>query len=133
MSENEGEQVSWNFASLLNMELGKLRARANAYFINRQLSKATETLLAMRMSCVHVLDDNEIKSLVAKEDELLKLIGQSEKEIRGFGTDSELKEKANANIQIYKKFTTYNDELMNLLSKYGFLGSKKIDTTKMKY
>lgn len=126
-----GDQVQWNLAQAITMEIANLRVKANAYFIRRQIDKSFECLMAMRMTCNYVIEDtSELDSL---ENDCLELINKVTKESLGFGQPKDSKEKVEARNKLYQKYRDYSNKLQKILDDYGFLGGRKADPTKMKF
>lgn len=122
-------QVEWNMASLLNIELSKLRSNANSYFISGKYREAIDTLIAMKMSGIHVFTKKEREALDAIEKELLgSLLNYS---YLGSFNPSSYAAARNSVIKIREKFPIYNEKLMDALHNHGFLGSMKRDSTRM--
>ena len=128
-----GEQVQWNLAQAITMEIANLRVKANAHFIRREVDKSFECLMAMRMTCNYVITKDQSDELDKLENECLKLINKVNKEVRGFGALSLSKEKLEARNELYQKYRQYSNLLQKILDDYGFLGGRKADPTKMKF
>lgn len=126
-----GDQVQWNLAQAITMEIANLRVKANAYFIRRQIDKSFECLMAMRMTCNYVIEDS--KELDSLENDCLELINKVTKESLGFGQPKDSKEKLEARNKLYQKYRDYSNKLQKILDDYGFLGGRKSDPTKMKF
>lgn len=126
-----GDQVQWNLAQAITMEIANLRVKANAYFIRRQIDKSFECLMAMRMTCNYVIEDTtELDKL---ENDCLELINELNKEPLGFAQIINSKEKLRARNKLYQKYREYSNKLQKILDDYGFLGGRKADPTKMKF
>lgn len=126
-----GDQVQWNLAQAITMEIANLRVKANAYFIRRQIDKSFECLMAMRMTCNYVIEDT--KDLDELENDCLQLINELNKEPLGFDKISNSKDKLEARNKLYQKYRDYSNKLQKILDDYGFLGGRKADPTKMKF
>ena len=72
-----GEQVQWNLAQAITMEIANLRVKANSHFIKREIDKSFECLMAMRMTCNYVIEDGD--KLDELENECLELINKLNK------------------------------------------------------
>ena len=125
------QQVEWNLAQALSMEIAKMRELSNKYFIARNLPSSAESLICLRMTSSHVFSPEELNELLTLEKELLTLISQSQKEVLGFGVEEDIISKNTARNKLYEKFIEYNNKLTKLLDFYGFLGNRKSDKTKL--
>ena len=128
-----GEQVQWNLAQAITMEIANLRVKANYHFIKREIDKSFECLMAMRLTFNYVIEKKDTEELNKLEGECLNLINQVNKEIGGFGDKSSSKEKANARSKLYENYKLYSNRLQRILDDYGFFGGRKADPTKMKF
>lgn len=126
MSNN---QVEWNMAALLNMELSKLRSNSNSYFVQGKYREAIDSLIAMKMTGMHVFTPKERETLKKIENELLNSLLN----YNYLGSFNPINAKMAAlsvkNIRI--KLPEYNEKLMDLLHTHGFLGSYKKDSARM--
>ncbi len=125
------QQVEWNMAQLLTMELANLRSQANAAFISGidSYKKAVACLIAMRLSSTHVMDKDEVKKLEKIEKELIEYSAFLS---FNFGFHKAPKIFQNVRKVFIQTFMQYNNELQYTLEKYGFLGDRKKDSSKMK-
>lgn len=128
-----GDQVQWNLAQAITMELANLRVKANAHFIKRQIDKSFECLMAMRMTCNYVIDSTNSESLDDLENQCLELINKLNKEVSGFNEPSNYQERLEWRNSLYQKYREYSNLLQKILDDYGFLGGRKADPTKMKF
>lgn len=128
-----GDQVQWNLAQAITMEIANLRVKANAYFIRRQIDKSFECLMAMRMTCNYVIEETQGSELDELENTCLELINIVNKEPLGFTEVISSKEKLEARNTLYQKYREYSNKLQRVLDDYGFLGGRKADPTKMKF
>lgn len=128
-NENAGLQVEWNMANMLNLELARLRTSANTAFISGEFKKAVDSLNAMLMTAIHVLNDAERSQVTELENQLNPLLMQ-------YGYTGWEKNQIiislKARMDLRKLYPKYNMLIMDLLDKYGFLGSRKQDASKMK-
>lgn len=114
MAENENnapEQVSWNLSQILIQEIGGLIAQGSYAYRKGRVN-----------SCFFAFQ--EIRVLIHAD------LSKEEKEFLD-GLDRQrrgLKSNDPKNISFVRK---YREKIMDLLSKYGYLISKKIDEVKM--
>lgn len=133
MSDNISQEVKWNMAGALSLELARLREQANKSFVNRNIASACESLMAMRQTATHVFSEQEILSLSNIEKKLLEGISKILKRVNGFGVEEQSKEKSDSFVKLYMEYLKYNETLQKLLDKYGFLGERKADASKIKF
>lgn len=127
------KKVAWNASQGLIMEISNRRSYANSFFVNGDIKKAINTLISIKQSVIQSLDNEERNNL--KEKELLfsrasvylnSSCGTSwNKDIRdAYVLSKRLSEKI---------YSEYNDLLMDLLEKYGYLIGEQTDSSKMKF
>ena len=117
-------------AALLNLELARLRTAANTAFVSGKFKTAIDCLDAMLMTAIHVLNESERKQLSDFENQfepLLILYGHI-----GTWNKERLIAARKAEFALRKLYPKYNMIIMDFLDKYGFLGSRKQDASKMK-
>ena len=124
------DQVEWNMANLLNIELAKLRSQANTYFISGKYKNAVDSLVTMKMTGVHAMDKDERNALEEKEKELEQPILDYSR-INSFNPEDKIA-GISAIIKLRKIFMEYNIILMDTLHAHGFLGTYKKDGGIMK-
>ena len=127
------DKVAWNTAERLILEIGGLRAKANLYYISRQVPKALRCLSAIKMCVIHSLKEEESQALEKIEVEVIKkqIVIDKYKE-SGFNMvmdDIYYTTLAEMDAD-YRKF---NDYLQKLLEKYGYLIEKKEDKTVLRF
>ena len=128
-----GDQVQWNLAQAITMEIANLRVKANSHFVRREVDKSFECLMAMRMTCNYVIEETQAKELDTLENDCLELINQLNTEVKGFVDKKVFSGKLNARNKLYLKYREYSNLLQKILDDYGFLGGRKADPTKMKF
>lgn len=122
-------QVSWNVSLPLIQELGRLRARANALYIAKEIPTALRTLTAMKMSVIHSFNSEECIFL----EELEKKVRTQNSLVDFYGSRGFMKPKVyyDAFGVLDRLYIQFNDALQRLLEKYGYLIEKKSDKTKL--
>ena len=131
MSEDYStDKVEWNMANLLNIELARLRSKANDHWINKEYSKAVDTLMAMKMTGGHVMHKEERVKLTSIEQQLEIPLAEY-MGISSVNTNDVMKGRV-AVIKVRRLYLQYNELVMDLLEKYGFLGGRKKDAGRMK-
>jgi uncharacterized ubiquitin-like protein YukD len=117
---NTEEQVAWNLASQLLMEIGNLLNHANSHFLNGRIDLAFYNLKAVKFRIIQNLKPEERKKFTEIEKDLAKEIEEDEEE---------------STIKISNKgevlFEKYNELLMDSLEKYGYTIKKQEDRTQI--
>ena len=128
---DEQKKVSWNASQGLIAELSNRRSYANTFFINGDIKRAFNTLIAIKQSVIQSFNNkerNELKEIEDKFNKISSLLNSSNsfnQEIRkGF-----LIAKGLA-IKIYSE---YNERIMDLLEQYGYLIGEQSDASRMKF
>jgi len=130
---NERKQVAWNASEGIIMEISNRRTYANTFFVNGDIKKAINTLIAIKQSVIQSLTKEERESLNVVEqrfNQFVKYLNSSSANSFNSGLRKSYnfaKEKA---AEIYSE---YNDTLMDLLETYGYLISEKTDASKMRF
>jgi len=129
----ETKKVSWNASEGLIMEICNRRAMANTHYINGNMRKAFTTLITIKQSVIQsfAVDEREqLKEIETKFNTISSALYPS-------GSSSFNPIVRNAYQQalfISKKFyALYNDLLMDLLEKYGYLIGEQTDASMMKF
>ena len=128
MVEDEG-QVSWHMASLITLELSKLRAKANSEYQRTDFNSAMSTLESIRMTANYAFTQEERIDLDKLENEILPLLMK----VKGIGSfnKASIKLAATTLEQVRPLLKTYNNKLLDALDKHGFFGARKKDAAKM--
>ena len=133
MVSSEGmasDQVEWNMANLLNIELSNLRQQANRNFVSGRYNLGIDSLVAMKMTGVHAMDQNERAALTTIEKEIEKHLIDFNKS--NSLNDEDRRRAAIASLFLRRLFLSYSELLMDILHAHGFLGSYKKDGARMK-
>jgi hypothetical protein len=130
---NESKKVAWNASEGLIMEISNRRSMANSHFISGSIKKAFKTLISIKQSVIQSFNASERNDLKKIESKFLQLSPiLSSNYSSSFNTKSrELFSLANQIIS--KEYSDYNDKLMDLLEKYGYLIGEQSDSSKMKF
>lgn len=121
-------QVEWNMAGLLNMELSRLRNEANIAFVNGNYRKAVACVMAMKHSCIQVIEEDDRKALKEMESKLIKY---SKMIAYNWGFQSPPPIIIKVQSELEKLYMDYNESIQDILDNYGFLGGKKQDASKL--
>jgi len=113
-SINEEDQVAWNLSSILIQQIGILIIRGSTYYTKGNLIKCFFDFQEIKTLIHADLDPNEKKHL----DKLENILFKYRKEI-----------KINNNFNKYLR--KYRERILEFLSKYGYLISKKKDSKKI--
>ena len=125
IEESEPLQVSWNLSQMLLQEISELLYISSHAFVERRLSKAFESLKGVRMRIVQSLNQEERKQLSTIEEQARQriLIENS------VGMPSNIYDGNRG--KLAKIVEVYNDMIMDMLEKYGYLIAKKEDVKKV--
>ena len=129
----EVAKVSWNASQGLIAEISNRRASANTHFINGNIRKAFNTLVAMKQSVIQSIADGDRKKLKLLEDKFNDF-----SKYLYLSSASSFNKKDREIYSLAKKVSTkiyseYNDLLMDLLQKAGYLIGELSDASKMKF
>lgn len=127
--KNTTEQVEWNMAQLLTMEISRLRVEANRAFVQRNYPKHVESIISMKMTTQHCFSKQQRDELQKLEDKIFPLLNITGIETAFDPSKEELKQRAMTGLR--KLCMEYDSEVMTLLDRYGFLGDKKKDSSRI--
>ena len=130
---DDTKKVSWNASQGLIMELSNRRSYSNTFFVNGEIRKAFNTLVAIKQSVIQSFNAKERISLSDIEEKFDRVsaylyntsANSWDKKIR----DAFLLSKK-ISCKIYSK---YNETLMDLLERYGYLIGEQTDSSRMKF
>jgi len=131
--DNETKKVSWNASQGIIMEISNRRSLANTLFINNQIKKAFNTLIAIKQSVIQSFNKPEREKLNEIEKKFNQIAGALVPSAsHSFNTQSRInfKEAQSLAINIYSE---YNELIMDLLEDRGYLISEQTDASKMKF
>lgn len=121
----EVEKVGWNLAVHILQEIGMLLQGASTNYIGNNYIKAFSYLRAIRMRIPELSKDERI-ILIDLENKYAKLSYMAQ------GKGFTYTEKSNeANYEIFKLYSTYNDLVVGYLKQYGYLIPPKEDKTNL--
>jgi len=133
MGESGGKKVAWNASEGIIMELTRRRSMANSFFINGNISKSINTLIAVKQSVIQSVLKDERKLFEDLEERFLRIAPYlSSSYSTSFNPkERELYSKAySIALKIYSK---YNETLMDLLEEREYLIGEKVDSSIMKF
>jgi len=127
------KKVSWNASQGLIMELSNRRSYSNTFFVNGDIRKAFNTLVAIKQSVIQSFSKPERQTLSKIEEKFNRFsaylystsANSWNKKIR----EAYLLSK-NLSCKVYAE---YNETLMDLLEKYGYLIGEQTDSSKMRF
>lgn len=132
---SETEQVSWNLAEQIILQIGNLMQQATVTFLKGNISACFFHYKEIKLLVFADLNDEERERLIKLEKEFnsnsvylnQELLGRLNKEVYHKIQSKIIEgiEKANSSLQEYR------ETLVKLLSKYGYHISKKEATNKM--
>ncbi len=127
------KKVAWNASQGLIMEISNRRTYANTFFVNRNIRKAFDTLIAIKQSVIQSLNPEERKKLKRYEKQF-ELIGSALSKSSGMSFNVGTRMNFSRANSVGKKiYSNYNDLLMDLLDKYGYLIGEQTDSSKMRF
>jgi len=130
---DDTKKVSWNASQGLIMELSNRRSYSNTFFVNGDIRKAFNTLVAIKQSVIQSFNEKERAKLTAIEEKFNRFsaylystsANSWDKKIR----DAFLLSKKIS----CKVYSEYNEVLMDFLEKYGYLIGEQTDSSKMRF
>jgi len=127
------KKVAWNASQGLIMEISNRRSYANTFFVNGDIKKAFQTLISIKQSVIQSFNKEERASLEKIEKKFERInsalaYGNS----HSFSLDVR---KAHGMAKNFagKIYAEYNEFLMDLLDKYGYLIGEQSDASRMKF
>lgn len=130
---SDDKKVAWNASQGLIMEISNRRVSANTFFINGNMRKALNTLIAIKQSVIQSFNLEERKELIDIEEKFNKLSTFLNSNMRSSFNSSVRNSFIQANTMASKIYSEYNEKLMDLLEKYGYLISEQADASKMRF
>lgn len=127
------KKVAWNASQGLIQEISNRRTYANTFFVNGDIKKAFNTLISIKQSVIQSLDQYERKELKIMEDNFLLLssaLSRNSSMSFNRGTRNLFN---SVKVVATKIYSIYNDKLMDLLDKYGYLIGEQTDSSKMRF
>ena len=127
------KKVSWNASQGLIMELSNRRSYANSFYVNGKIRQAFNTLVAIKQSVIQSFDPDERESLRKIENKFDKVANYLYASCsNSFNKELRIAFSLSKSMAI-KIYSEYNDCLMDLLEKYGYLISEQTDSSRMKF
>ena len=130
---DDTKKVSWNASQGLIMELSNRRSYSNTFFVNGDIRKAFNTLVAIKQSVIQSFSDKERKKLQGIEDKFNRFSAYL------YSTSANSWNKKIRDAYLLSKkisckvYAEYNETLMDLLEKYGYLIGEQTDSSRMKF
>lgn len=115
------------------MEISNRRVMANTFFIQGNVNKAFNTLIAIKQTVIQSFLPEERKKLQDIEDKFHKISG-----LLPLGAANSFNSKTREANKLARKIATklypeFNDYLMDLLQKRGYLVGQMSDASRMKF
>jgi len=133
MEGGDNKKVAWNAAQGLIAEISNRRSYANSFYINGDIRKAFKTLISIKQSVIQSFDTDQRKELQTIEDNFNKLslylVPSNSSSFNKSTSNAYTEAKTLATI-FYSK---YNNLLMDLLNKMGYLIGEQSDSSRMKF
>jgi len=131
--ENTGGKVSWNAAEGIIQEISNRRTMANSFFIQNNINKAFSTLISMKQSVIQSFPQEDRVKLEDLEQQFHKISGMLPSGASNSFNPKIREANKLANRIATKLYPKYNDLLMDLLQKKGYLVGQKSDSSRMKF
>ena len=127
------KKVSWNASQGLITEIANRRSYANTFFVNGNIKKALNTLISIKQSVIQSFNSGERKSLKEIEEKFNMCSGFLSSSSSGSFNKKTRELYSLAKNIATKIYSGYNDMLMDLLDKYGYLIGEQTDASQMKF
>jgi hypothetical protein len=129
----DDKKVAWNASQGLIMEISNRRVSANTHFINGDIRKAFNTLIAIKQSVIQSFNSTQRNELDAIEKKFLQIANVISSSARNSFNYRIRKAYSDAHSLASSVYSAYNEKLMDLLDKYGYLISELSDSSKMRF
>jgi phosphate uptake regulator len=131
--EKSSSQVSWNASEGIIMEISNRRSMANSFYIQNNISRAFNTLIAMKQSVIQSFEKKDRDKLEEIEKKFHKISNfLSLGAINSF--NSKVREASRLARELANKlYPEYNNLLMDLLQSKGYLVGEKSDSSRMRF
>ena len=130
---DESKKVSWNASQGLIAEISNRRSYANTFFVMGDIRKAFNTLRAVKQSVIQSLNKPERKELEVIEEKFARYSIALYKTYSN-SWNGELNKAYSVSKKLsIKVYSEYNDCLMDILDKYGYLIGEQSDSSKMNF
>ena len=116
------DQVAWNLDGALLGQIGNLLQNSTNNYLTGNIEKAFYYLKTVRQRIVHCLKENEREKCFAVEKRFKKNFYSPINQQKEYGSHKY------AQFDIYDEFNTI---IMDLLQKYGYVGKKREDNTRI--
>jgi len=127
------KKVAWNASQGLIMELSNRRSYANTFFVNGDIRKAFNTLISIKQSVIQSFNESERDKLKQIEEKFNKVSVYLYPSSAN-SWNKKVREAYLLSRKISTKvYAEYNDILMDLLEKYGYLIGEQTDSSKMRF
>lgn len=129
----ESKKVSWNASQGLITEIANRRSYANTYFVSGEIRKAFNTLISIKQSVIQSFTPDERKELNEVEEKFNKFSAYLYKSYSNSWNEETRKAYKLSKQLSSKIYSEYNEKLMDLLDKYGYLIGEQSDASKMSF
>jgi len=129
----ETKKVSWNASQGLIMEISNRRSMANTSYISGNIKKALYTLISIKQSVIQSFNQEERDNLNSIEEQFSQ-VSSALTPAMSNSFNKSMKKVYSCAYNIAKKlYSKYNNYLMDLLDKYGYLIGEQSDASSMKF
>lgn len=126
-------KVAWNASQGIISEISNRRAMANTFFINGNIKKAFNTLISMKQSVIQSFNPEEREELKKIELNFHKVYNALSSALSQSFNQKDKEIFNSANIISNRLYSQYNELLMDLLNKRGYLVGEQSDASRMKF
>jgi hypothetical protein len=133
MEVNDSKKVAWNASQGIISEISSRRTMANTFFINGNLKKAFITLISIKQSVLQSFEKHERKKLTDVEEKFNKIKSALSNSLSLSFNKKDKDMFSLANRITNKLYSEYNELLMDLLDKKGYLIGEQSDSSRMRF
>jgi flagellin-specific chaperone FliS len=130
---NSDSKVAWNASQGIISEISNRRATANTFFINGNIKKAFNTLISMKQSVIQSFKPEEREELKKIETNFHRIYNALSSTLSQSFNSKDKEIFNSANVISNRLYSNYNELLMDLLNKRGYLVGEQSDASRMKF
>lgn len=130
---DETKKVAWNASQGLIIEISNRRSSANNYFVEGDIRKAFNSLISIKQSVIQSFSPDErkkLKEIENKFDKVSVFLYPASANSWNDNIRNAYKLSKDFSCILYSR---YNEMLMDLLERYGYLIGEQTDSSKMRF
>jgi len=116
------DKVAWNLDGPLLAQIGNLLQQSTSNYLGGKIESAFFCLKSIRQRIIHCLKDDERKVCLNAEKNFKR---------NSFSNVNQKEKFSNFKNKQYESYDTFNTIIMDFLQKYGFVGKKMEDNTRI--